>query len=100
MTSVSCKNGTERCFEVMRKLEDRGEHYDVIVNIQGDEPLIEGGHIDTVADVVSPPSDAVMGTLARPATGEADVTPVNNVKVRLCSAVFKVFYQPRALRCE
>mmetsp|Transcript_28317 Transcript_28317/g.45356 ORF Transcript_28317/g.45356 Transcript_28317/m.45356 type:complete len:146 (+) Transcript_28317:1030-1467(+) len=33
----------------------------------------------TVADIVAT-SDAVMGTLARPATGEADVMSVNNVK--------------------
>ncbi|RKZ28364.1 3-deoxy-manno-octulosonate cytidylyltransferase, partial [bacterium] len=38
MTSPSCKNGTERAAEVAKKLH----LYDIIVNIQGDEPLING----------------------------------------------------------
>ncbi|CAD5173375.1 unnamed protein product [Musa acuminata subsp. malaccensis] len=38
MTSEECKNGTERCYETLQKL---GETYDIVVNIQGDEPLIE-----------------------------------------------------------
>lgn len=37
MTSVEHQSGTDRCGEVVRKLE---ENYDVVVNIQGDEPFI------------------------------------------------------------
>jgi hypothetical protein len=43
--------------------------------VQGDEPFIEAHHIETVAGVVAS-SDAVMGTLARPATGQG-LTLVN-----------------------
>ena len=70
MTNPKWENGTERCLEVFQKLKRKGMDFDVIVNIQGDEPFIEAHHIETVADVVAS-SDAVMGTLARPATGEA-----------------------------
>ncbi|KAK6132772.1 hypothetical protein DH2020_033500 [Rehmannia glutinosa] len=45
MTSESCRNGTERCNEALQKL---GKQYDVVVNIQGDEPLIEPEIIDGV----------------------------------------------------
>ena len=38
MTSKHHESGTDRCGEVLSKLE---EHFDVIVNIQGDEPFIE-----------------------------------------------------------
>ena len=79
MTSPSLENGTERCNEVLQKI---GGKWDVVVNIQGDEPFIEGSHVDTVASVVMD-SQAVMGTLARPHIDEADVTGVNNVKVVL-----------------
>lgn len=81
MTDINCNNGTERCLEVLNKLKAKGEHYDIVVNIQGDEPFIEEHHIDVVAEVVM--GDAVMGTLARPHKDEADVTSVNNVKVVL-----------------
>ena len=84
MTSPTCANGTERCLEVLKALEKQGESFDVVVNVQGDEPFIEREHIDKVIDVVSG-GDAVMGTLARPANpnDEADVSGVNNVKVVL-----------------
>lgn len=37
--------GSERCCEALQKLE---KHYDIVVNIQGDEPLIEPDIIDGV----------------------------------------------------
>ena len=52
LTDPECVNGTERCLEVYRKCIKKGEEYDVIVNIQGDEPFIEPEHIDLVAQIV------------------------------------------------
>lgn len=37
MTSENHKTGTDRCYEALTKLT---EHYDVVINIQGDEPYI------------------------------------------------------------
>lgn len=37
--------GSERCCEALQKLR---KHYDIVVNIQGDEPLIEPEIIDGV----------------------------------------------------
>ena len=42
MTSKNHENGTERCGEVIRNLE---EYYDIVVNIQGDEPFIDPDQI-------------------------------------------------------
>ena len=39
MTSDQHRSGTDRCYEAYTKV---GRGYDVIVNIQGDEPLING----------------------------------------------------------
>lgn len=36
MTSVHHKSGTDRCYEACTKI---GGDFDVVVNIQGDEPL-------------------------------------------------------------
>ena len=38
MTSEAHKSGTDRCYEAAQKI---GGDYDVIVNIQGDEPFIQ-----------------------------------------------------------
>ena len=52
LTNPECVNGTERSFEGTRKaLPKKEEEYDVIVNIQGDEPFIEPEHIDLVAQI-------------------------------------------------
>ncbi|MFC2111118.1 3-deoxy-manno-octulosonate cytidylyltransferase [Bacteroidota bacterium] len=46
MTSEHHITGTERCFEVLEKLD---ETYDVAINIQGDEPFIDPIQIEKVA---------------------------------------------------
>jgi 3-deoxy-manno-octulosonate cytidylyltransferase (CMP-KDO synthetase) len=68
---------------VYKKCIQKGEEYDVIVNIQGDEPFIEPEHIDLVAQIVceAEEDDVCMGTLCRPAIDRKDVEGVNNVKV-------------------
>ena len=61
MTSKDCKNGTERCNQVVQILQDKDEKYDIVVNIQGDEPLIKkdmmvsvvSGFKDKEADIVT-----------------------------------------------
>jgi 3-deoxy-manno-octulosonate cytidylyltransferase (CMP-KDO synthetase) len=46
MTSNKHQSGTDRCFEVLEKIGK--EKYDVVVNIQGDEPFIHPEQIDKV----------------------------------------------------
>lgn len=54
MTSSDCTNGTERCAEA---LENLGEAYDIIVNLQGDAPLTPHWFVeDLVADLSADPS--------------------------------------------
>lgn len=45
MTSDQHKSGTDRCFEAFSKLT---EWFDVVVNIQGDEPFIQPEQIETL----------------------------------------------------
>ena len=70
MTSTSCRNGTERCAEVLAKV---GNDYDIIVNLQGDAPLtpswfvedlIDGLKADQSFDVATPVLRADGATLA------------------------------------
>ena len=55
-TFSTCLTGTERCNEAVAKL---GGKYDIVVNIQGDEPLIEPEIIDEVAETLKNSPDAV-----------------------------------------
>lgn len=78
MTSADCRSGTERVAEAARECDA-----DIIVNVQGDEPLIEPALID---DLVAPMlADSSIG-LATPATRiktEQEYLDPNTVKVVL-----------------
>lgn len=50
MTSPNHKSGTDRIEEAMEKIEAMGEHYDVVVNVQGDEPFIQPEQISAVCE--------------------------------------------------
>lgn len=47
MTSDKHRSGTDRCYEAYTKLD---QHFDVVINIQGDEPFIQPGQIQTLID--------------------------------------------------
>ena len=57
MTSVNHKSGTDRCYEAYTKI---GGDFDVVVNIQGDEPFIQPSQLETVKacfdDITTPVS--------------------------------------------
>lgn len=78
MTRTDHKTGTDRLAEVAANFPDA----DVIVNVQGDEPLIEPALIDALVDEFS--DDALqMATVATEMTDAAEMQNPNNVKVVL-----------------
>lgn len=79
MTRADHPSGTDRLAEASTLL-GLGEH-DVVVNVQGDEPLIEPSLIDAVAAVLAVRKDAVMGTAAHPIAEVTEFTNPNVVKV-------------------
>ena len=47
MTSGSCRNGTERCADVISRLV---ENYDIVANLQGDAPLTPPWFVEKLVD--------------------------------------------------
>lgn len=46
MTSVDHRSGTDRCAEAVQKVSaETGANFDVVINVQGDEPFIRPGQI-------------------------------------------------------
>ncbi|CAE6899624.1 Activates KDO (a required 8-carbon sugar) for incorporation into bacterial lipopolysaccharide in Gram-negative bacteria [Vibrio sp. B1REV9] len=78
MTSPNHESGTERLAEVVEKMAIPADH--IIVNVQGDEPLIPPSIIRQVADNLAG-CDAPMATLAVEIESEEEVFNPNAVKV-------------------
>ena len=78
MTDSEIPNGTERCEAAMRKLGN--EKFDLVVNIQGDEPLIEPEIIDECVRALQNAPDAVYSTPVTPFTNRREVMMSSRVK--------------------
>ncbi|KAF5728031.1 Nucleotide-diphospho-sugar transferases superfamily protein isoform 1 [Tripterygium wilfordii] len=88
MTSESCRNGTERCNEALQKLEKK---YDIVVNIQGDEPLIEPEIIDGVVKALQAAPDAVFSTAVTSLKPEDAFDP-NRVKCVVDNRGYAIYF--------
>lgn len=63
MTSTAHRSGTDRCYEALRKVGET--EYDVVVNVQGDEPFIQPEQLQAVRDCFA--DDTVdIATLVKP----------------------------------
>jgi len=79
LTSDAPQNGTERCEEAMEILTSDGTEYDVIINVQGDEPLISAEDINRMLDLFEE-EDVDVLTFIQPIDSEADYKNPNIVK--------------------
>ena len=75
MTSVNHKSGTDRCYEAFTKV---GEGYDVIVNIQGDEPFIQPSQLEAIKACFEDETTQI-ATLVKPFTPEDGFAALENV---------------------
>jgi len=76
MTSTEHKSGSDRIAEVAK----RHSEIAYIINVQGDEPLIEPDNIELVRQGVVEDSSSDISTLVREITEEAEVNNPNLVK--------------------
>ncbi|MCB9224921.1 MAG: 3-deoxy-manno-octulosonate cytidylyltransferase [Crocinitomicaceae bacterium] len=80
MTSKDHQNGTERCGEVIQYYDD----IVVVINIQGDEPLIQPQQLDLVLELFADDDASVeIGTLVKRVDSEDDLNNPNRIKVVL-----------------
>ena len=79
MTRADHKTGTDRLAEVAEKFPD----VEVIVNVQGDEPLIEPSLIDELVAEFVADKNLQMATVATELTDADEMSNPNNVKVVL-----------------
>jgi 3-deoxy-manno-octulosonate cytidylyltransferase (CMP-KDO synthetase) len=76
MTGADHQTGTDRVAEVARQLES-----EIVVNVQGDEPLIEPETIDRCVSALAGDDEAQMATTCEPIVDATDVLSRSVVKV-------------------
>src|SRR5690554_2470121 len=94
MTSQHHRSGTDRCMEAISKIDKK---YDVVINIQGDEPFILPSQINSIIECFSAP-DVEIATLVKPFKStdgfeklmnqDRKSTRLNSSHVRISYAVF------------
>ena len=80
MTSTEHRSGTDRCWEAYCK---QGEKFDVVVNVQGDEPFIQAAQLEALKRCFDNPATDI-ATLVKPfaaADGLAALENPNSPKV-------------------
>ena len=79
MTSETLNSGTERCNAVVKNFPGEAE-FDIVINIQGDEPFINPQQISQLAGCFLS-EEVVIGTLVKKITQRDDLINPNVVKV-------------------
>ncbi len=79
MTSTECNSGTDRVAEVCR--QRRWADDAVVINVQGDAPLLPGASIQRVAALLYDNPGAAIATLCVPLADEDEYRDPNVVKV-------------------
>lgn len=90
MTRADHNSGSERLAEAMREID-----CDVVINVQGDEPLIDPEAIQAVVEPFRHDHSLSMATLAHPIQSDEDFNDPNVVKV-VCDARGHALYFSRA----
>jgi len=88
LTNPNHPSGTDRCLEA---LNIYGESFDAVINIQGDEPFIDPGQIDQVADLLNKPHVQI-ATLAKKITSNDELFNTNVVKVIFVSSGHAIYF--------
>jgi 3-deoxy-manno-octulosonate cytidylyltransferase (CMP-KDO synthetase) len=87
MTSPACQSGSDRVIEAVKDLN--AAH---VLNIQGDEPLIDGSIIDGLIEALRKEKDAPVATVIKPVDKEEDLNNPNIVKVVIDKRGYALYF--------
>ena len=74
MTSTEHQSGTDRCYEALQKV---GGSYDVVINVQGDEPFIQPEQITALIECFNDPATDI-ATMVKPFSVEDGIEALEN----------------------
>jgi len=92
LTSENHPSGTDRCAEVLSRNSD----FDLVINIQGDEPLVDARQLDSLIEVFSD-SSVQIATLATENISQEDFHNPNRIKVVLDNSNNAIYFSRSAI---
>ncbi len=96
LTDSNHANGTSRCLEVVEKLEELGHSFDVVINVQGDEPLIQPEQISQLI-ALFPNETTDIATLAHPIKEVEELMNPNVVKIVMGAQKQALYFSRQAI---
>ncbi|HFB61958.1 MAG TPA: 3-deoxy-manno-octulosonate cytidylyltransferase, partial [Bacteroidetes bacterium] len=96
LTGSRHTNGTSRCLEAVEKLESNGLFFDIVLNIQGDEPLIQANQIEQLVALFRQ-KETQIATLAHPISQPDELFDPNTVKVVTDNAKKALYFSRQAI---
>lgn len=88
MTSSEHQSGTDRCAEVVNSLK---ENYDVVINIQGDEPFIDPHQINQLCNCFNNDNNEI-ATLVKKVSSTEELFDINKPKVIIDNRNFAIYF--------
>jgi 3-deoxy-manno-octulosonate cytidylyltransferase (CMP-KDO synthetase) len=95
LTDVNHQSGTDRVAEIASRCAE----FEIIVNVQGDEPELPGATIDAVVAILEQNPDAQMATLATPIRDRQQLNNPNCVKVVVTRAGKAMYFSRSPIPC-
>lgn len=93
MTSENHQSGTDRCLEAVNSFE---QEFDVVVNIQGDEPYISPGQIDLILSCFSHENTEI-ATLIKLIDSNEELFDSNRPKVLVDDDDFAIYFSRQVI---
>ena len=81
ITSSEHQSGTDRCNEVVLNLQKQGQIFDIVINIQGDEPFVDASQIEDLVFCFRKDPMTEIATLKKQITDSDELFSPNVVKV-------------------
>lgn len=91
-TSYQHQSGTDRCAEVAQKMKG----FDAVINIQGDEPLINPAQIDLLAACFND-EETELATLVKIIKTEEELFNINTPKVILNKSLEAIYFSRQTI---
>lgn len=91
MTSSSCPSGTDRLAQAIQSIPN-GDQFDVVINVQGDEPFIQPNQIKLLADIFEKDPSTQIATLVKKIDNSADLFNPNKPKVAIAEDWHAVYF--------